>query len=188
MADINLLGSEQKQTRSAVVLVTAVVWLLAALLIASLIGYVVVLVGIRNTNAQQVAKNQALEQAKDRIVQNQSRAELLTRQGQLRSLSSLLQNHLQWSKLLPALAEVTLKGAGYTNIEADTTGKLSVAVSLPSYAAVDQFLQIFDLPENQHFSSVKVLSITQIETETVPEIVVKLQLTFDPKFLLPSNK
>nr|MDQ3018735.1 hypothetical protein [bacterium] len=101
-----------------------------------------------------------------------------------KELNILIKDHLYWSYILPELARVTLKSAKYTAIEAESTGKLNLTVSLASYDDLDKFLQIFDLPEyNQQFSNVKVMSLVKTQQEDVVETVARLQLTFNPAYI-----
>jgi hypothetical protein len=187
MAEINLLQPEQV---SASTLIGRgqyfVSRILMIILIVMLAGYAYLFVDLSRTNTNVAKTKSKIAQAQQEALNNKNRGELLTRQGQLKELDTLIKGHLYWSYLLPELARVTLKSAKYSNIEADATGKLNLTVSLNSYEELEKFLQIFDLPEyNEQFSNVKVISITKTQQEATGTIdtAVKLQLTFNPAYI-----
>jgi len=126
--------------------------------------------------------------AQNEITANTARNELLTRQGQLISLNPLIKNHVYWSGLLPELARVSLRQSTYSSIEAISNGNLILSIKLPTYADMDKFLQIFDLPEyNRQFSNVRVLSINKAAEEGQISYLMRVQLTFNPDFIKNAN-
>lgn len=128
--------------------------------------------------------NAAIATAQAEALQNKSRNEVLTRQGQVKELDTLIKSHMYWSYLLPELARVTLRSAQYTDIEANGAGKLNLTVTLPSYEELEKFMQIFDLPEyNKEFSNVKILSISKTQQIDKIQTLVQLELTFNPNYL-----
>lgn len=185
MPDINLLQTPTVHTSAISSRSRA---LLARLLMLVLI-LVVVGFGLLKFLTWQDGKNITTTQAQVASAQtdalnNKDRKELITRQGQSKELDSLVQNHMYWSYMLPELAKVTLKSAQYTEIDVDDQGKLLVTVTLPSYDDLEKYMQVFDLPEyNQQFSNVKIDSISKQQINDTVQMVVRLELTFDPDFL-----
>lgn len=187
MADINLL---QQETITASTLIGRskyyIAKILMVLVVMMMLAYGYLFFDASRTNSNITKTRARITQAQSEAMNNPSRGELLTRQGQIKELDTLIKGHLYWSYLLPELARVTLKSAQYTGIEADATGKLNLTVTLNSYEELDKFLQIFDLPEyNEQFSNVKVISITknQEAQDGTIETNVKLQLTFNPAYI-----
>lgn len=187
MAEINLLHTEQSAAANIVGRGKYyVARLLTLLLVIVLLAYAYLFIDDKRT-ASAITKTQAkIAQAQSDALSNPFRGQVITRQGQVKELNTLIKGHLYWSYLLPELARVTLKSSKYTSIEADSTGELQLAVSVASYEEMEKILQIFDLPEyNQQFSNVKVTSInkTQDEQTGVVEIDVRLILTFNPEYI-----
>ena len=109
---------------------------------------------------------------------------MITRQGQLQSVNGLIKNHMSWSYLLPELARVTLRSSSYTTISADSTGTLTMSVSAPNYSDLDQYLQVFNLPQfNQQFSDVKVLSVSKAQEGSNLTTQMRIELKFKPDFI-----
>lgn len=185
MADINLLGGENKSsfnlgTTSASLAVKALV--VVAVLVVLYYGYLRVQISrTRNSIQSTISKT---NQLKSQAVSSKERGEVITRQGQLKNLNTLIKNHLYWSGMLPELARVTLKTASYSSITADSTGLLNMEVLVPDYTSADKYLQVFDLPQfNEQFSDVKVLSITKQQKDDQVQTSMKLQLKFNPEFI-----
>jgi hypothetical protein len=187
MANINLLSTTDNTGSSASIsrrLAHLIARLLALVLLAVFAYY-----GYLQYSARSTAKD--LKEVKDKTTQaqrdalgNKDRLELITRQGQMQNLDKLIKGHVSWSYLLPELARVSLRSASYASVEAASSGKMILTVSLPDYREVDKYLQIFDLPEyNEQFSDVKVMSITKAQQGTVLVTQLKIQLTFNPEFL-----
>ena len=185
MADINLL---QSTTSSPALMVTKIKRVIARVLMIVLLvivaGYGYLYFDLYQTNKNLTTTETAIAKAQSEALSNKDRSELITRQGQLKELDTLVKQHLYWSYLLPELARVTLKSAKYTAIDAGEEGKLNLTVSLPSYTDLEKFMQIFDLPAyNQQFSNVKIMSIGKTQQDAQVEISVRLELTFNPAYI-----
>lgn len=185
MADINLLQNDTSTTGSIVGRGGFYVSrLLMVVLVAVIAWYGYLLFDGHKTSGSIKDTQAKISQAESEALNNEGRGELLTRQGQVKALDGLIENHLYWSYLLPELARVTLPSTKYTTVEADAAGKLSLSVSLNSYDDFEKFMQVFDLPEyNQQFSNVRVVSINKTQKDDTIETVVRLQLTFNPEFI-----
>lgn len=184
MADINLLGSDSQKFNIAQTSAHLIVKILLGVLVVVILYYAYLRIQISRTQ-NSVRTLQAQTAAIEAEALNQKeRGEVVTRQGQLQNLDSLIKNHLYWSPLLPELARVTLKSASYATFNADGTGVLNIDVTVPSYADADKYIQVFDLPQfNQQFSDVKILSINKVQEGNTVQIGMKLQLKFNPEFI-----
>ncbi len=185
MSDINLLQTPT-QTNTLFISETKRFFarILMFVLLIAVVAYGYLYFDLWNTNKSIASTEKSITKSQSEAFANKDRLELLTRQGQAQQLDTLIKGHLYWSYLLPELARISLKSARYTSIEADGNGKLNLAVALPNYTDLEKFMQIFDLPEyNKQFSNVRIVSITKIQTETAVEVLVRLQLIFDPSFI-----
>jgi hypothetical protein len=188
MSQINLLDSETKTSFR----VNTYAWLskaMAGLLVLVLLAYGV-LYFMQNSRQKQVNEvRKKTIAAQKELVESTDRKELVTRQGQLNSLNPLLENHFYWSGLLPELARISLRQSTYVNIDAAGDGSIILNVKMPSYADLDKFLQVFDLPEyNRQFSNVRVLSINkEISAESQIAYAMRVQLNFNTDFIKNAN-
>jgi len=141
------------------------------------------------SSKKQIAEHQqVIAETQSSLENNQQRAELITRQGQLKSANELIQAHLFWSGLLPELARVTLASAEYSTVETTDEGDLNLTVTVPTYADAEKYLQVFDLPEyNRYFSNVRLLSLSRSQKDNLLQTVMRLQLTMDESLLKPTN-
>lgn len=185
MADINLLQTPSAHTstistRGRVFLSRLLMFILIVVVLSfGLLKFLTWQSGksITETQARVAA-------AQSEALNNKDRKELITRQGQLKALNNLVDDHMYWSYFLPELSKVTLRSAAYSQISMDEQGKLLVTVTLPTYEDLEKYMQIFDLPEyNQHISNVKILSITRQQLTDSLQTVVRLELTFDSAYL-----
>lgn len=119
------------------------------------------------------------------LSQNQWRDEVVTRQAQIKALDDLITNHLYWSQLLSELAKVTLKSASYLSFQAESeNNEINLAVSLPSMADLDKFLQAFDSTQlNRYFSDLKLGGVGKVASKGQNFIRVDIQLKFNPELL-----
>lgn len=188
MPQINLLDSEQKTSFRA----KNYVWL------SKIMGGVLVLVILAygflyfQENSRQNKINEVREKtaaAQKQLADSADRKEVITRQGQLNALNPLLENHVYWSGLLPELARISLRQSRYVNIDSAGNGSMVLNVEMPSYADLDKFLQVFDLPEyNREFSNVRVLSINkEISESGLIAYAMRVQLSFRPDFIKNPN-
>lgn len=191
MADINLLKTQDSVVDQGFGFI--------AKLIAKLLMVVLVLVLLAygglyfytKSNTKKLGEIQnSIKTAQADALNKEGRSELLVRQQQLTKLETLVDNHMYWSKLIPELARVTIKSAQYTSIEAKSDGKLNLTVTLPNYAEIEKYMQIFDLSEyREQFSNVRIVSIGTVQTEGSILTQLRLQLMFDPEFIKnPENK
>jgi hypothetical protein len=184
MADINLLSTTTQTSNTAEHSASLAVKILGGILILLLLFYGYTWLQMRRTQSALASVQTQMNRAQSEAINMKDRGQLITRQGQVQALDTLIKNHLYWSYLLPELARVTLRSASYSTIGADANGVLSLTVNLPSYAEADKYLQVFDLPQySQQFSDVKVLSITKAQVGSTAQTQLKLQLKFNPEFI-----
>ena len=185
MADINLLqnsGNNKKPLTS--VSASLAVKIAGLILILVLAYYAYLWFAHSRANKDLSAWTLKTSQAQSQAINEPGRQELITRQGQIKELDSLITHHVSWSYLLPELARVTLGSTTYANVSAKSDGTLQVTVNAPSYAELDKYLQVFNLPQfNQQFSDVKVLSITKAQEGSNLQTQMKLELLFNPQFI-----
>ncbi len=185
MSEINLLHSDAVSGESSGgYIATIVSRVLLVLLIVAVIGYAFLYIYGWSTEKTLTNVKQQVQTLQSEALANTDRNELVTRQEQIIELETLISEHVYWSYLLPELARVTLRSAQYTDIEATKDGKLNLAVSLATYPDVEKYMQIFDLPEyNQQFSNVRILGIDTVQKEASIEILLRLQLNFNPEYI-----
>lgn len=185
MAEINLLHSDQVDSGiNSGFAAIFIARLLLILVIVAAVVYVLLYISTWRNGSKLATVNQEVQSLQAEVSANQDRNELVTRQEQLSELETLISKHVYWSYLLPELARVTLKSARYTEIEAESDGKLNLSVSLPSYGDVEKYMQIFDLPQyNQQFSNVRVMGIDTVQKDAAIEILLRVQLTFNPDYI-----
>ena len=184
MAEINLLHNDSANNVAGGYTAVIIFRLLVIIFVAVVIGYGVAYFYSWRTEKKLVDTKQQVEKLQVEALANKDRNELVIRQEQLAELETLIDQHVYWSYLLPELARVTLSSAHYANIEATKSGQLDLAVTLPSYAEVEKYMQIFDLPEyNQQFSNVRIVGIDTVQKETSIETLLRLQLNFNPEYI-----
>lgn len=187
MAQINLLDGEQTRgfKRNGYSLLSKGM-LVLLLLVALFYGYLYIRQGSIQKQINQVREKTAEAQAE--ATSNTDRNELITRQGQLAALNPLIDDHVYWSGLLPELARISLRQSSYVSISAAANGNLVMSVEMPTYADLDKFLQVFDLPEyNKQFRDVRVLSISKGAEEGSVSYVMRVQLAFNKDFIKHAN-
>lgn len=185
MSEINLLGSDSSGSSvNSGVLSKVVARVVFFLLFLSVSTYIVLSVVNYTTNRSLETAQKQIQAVQAQALGNKDRNELVTRQEQLKELDTLVDNHVYWSYLLPELARITLKSASYTEITAKADGKMQLSVVLPSYADIEKFMQIFDLPQyNQQFSNVRIVGIDNTQSGSAIQTKLRLELTFNPSYI-----
>ncbi len=187
MAQINLLDTEQTHGFRR----NGYSWLskgmLALLLLTALFyGYMYIRQGSLQKQINEAREKTA--EAQSQATNNTDRDELITRQGQVAALNPLIDDHVYWSGLLPELARISLRQSNYVTISAAANGNLVMSVEMPTYADLDKFLQVFDLPEyNKQFKDVRVLSISKGAEEGAVSYIMRVQLAFNKDFIKHAN-
>lgn len=189
MAQINLLGTQNtnKNIFGNGYKIIARVLGVILLLIAVYYGYLYFSESSATKKIDSI--KQQLAKAQAEAINQPSRQEALTRQGQIQNLNPLLSKHLYWSHLLPELAKATIRTASYVNIDAQADGSFGLTVTVPSYAELDKTLQVFDMGDfNKYFSNVKILSINKAQNNSQLSVTARLELTFDPALIKSRNR
>lgn len=108
------------------------------------------------------------------------RAELLTRQLQLKDLNSLIAAHVYFSKLMPKLAKATLSDASYSSLKVGQDGLLVLSVHVSSLENLDRYLQVFDLPDvNKYFSDVRISSYHKVQGKDSTGISFQITMKYN---------
>lgn len=185
MPQINLLKQQKKTTGDSwQTLTTIMVKCLGFLLLLLILYYGYLLYQMHRGQAKLNNENAKLQEVQKSLSSIEGRDELYTRQQQLEQLMAVVANHAYWTKLLPALAQVTLKSAYYTRLQAQTDGSLTMDVSVPTIDDLDKFLQIFDLSQfNANFYNIRVSSIGKIQVGTQLLTDFHVVMQFNPAIL-----
>lgn len=188
MPEINLLNTEVKRASIPEEIFLWLMRLLAFILLLAFLYFGYTLFALSRTNASINDEEQKIDQATQDIINNSSRDEVVTRQGQLQQVDTLIQDHVYWSKFFPELARVTLQSAVYSTFSANPDGTAIVTVLVPDYATLDNYLQVFDLPDyNKTFSNVRLVSTTNAPAETGGGIQARISLKYNPEYLKKSK-
>jgi hypothetical protein len=187
VAEINLL----KQSTSA-----ADNWSFAYLFWIRLLGVVLILLIAYyawlyitfNSVKTEISKTQTTINSEiQESLGSQDRNELLTRQLQLLSLQTILQNHVYWSQLFPVLAQDTFKTATYSSFTAETTDNtITLQASVPTLNDLDSYTQVFDLPQYyQNFSNVFISGFNQNQDQlqSVNGVSFNVKMQFNPSLI-----
>ncbi len=181
MAQINLLKQKSASQNIAQRLPGIISKLLIAALVLVLGFYVWTVLQMRSMDNQTIELQRQIAQAKSEVDGNENRNELLTRQEQLNEFNSLIDGHIYWSQIIPALADASLKSANFSNLKILDDGDLSLRVSVPSLAEMDKFLQIFDLPKfNKNFSNIRIGSFHKVPDKDKTVLSFEVRMKYNP--------
>ena len=185
MAEINLL----KQTHNYSELGNTVPRILVRVFLVVLGGliayYAWLYIDSRNIEGQIISTQAKMNSDQQSAMLNSSRAEVLTRQQQLKLLSSLISNHPYWSQLFPELANVTLKTASYSSLSVGVDGSsVSLSASVPSLQDLAKYMQVFDQPDfNKNFNSVQIGGLSKVAGKNGTSIQFSVTMKFNPQLI-----
>jgi hypothetical protein len=185
MPQINLLDQESRAGGNTLANAPLyMVRLLVAIFIVLLLYWAFLFVESKLTTGKIAGIQQTIIAKQKQLLENNSRKELILRQGQLASVKTLIASQEKWSKLLPELARVTLQSARYMSFNADGQGNARMVVNVPNYKEMDKFLQVFNLPEfNNEFSQVTVSGVSRVQQGDVPMVRFDVGIKYDKSFL-----
>lgn len=179
MPEINLLNNNSQQASFGSTLASTMSKALVVVLILLLAYWGYVLLATRSAKNGIASATFAIEQDQQEIIKNGGRSEVLTRQAQLKQASTLITNHVYWSRFFSDVAKATLKTAAYGGFSVDPDGVITASVIVPDYQALDQFLQVFDLPAyNGNFSNVRIISVSKSEEENVESLDARIKFNY----------
>lgn len=185
MAQINLLKQQKTIGRGSLSFLPGLFVKLLVLILAAVVAYY----GWSIIKERQVKKETAslqkkVAENKAAAAQNPDRDELLTRQQQLLKLSTLLDNHVYWSQVMPELAKATLKTAHYNSLKVAGDNTLVLNVNVPNLSELDKFLQVFDLPEfSKNFSNIRVGAFHTSQNGDQTVINFEVKMAYNPALL-----
>ena len=119
--------------------------------------------------------------AKKDALNRPERYELLTRQGQLKELTSLSGNYEYFTKLFKPLADNTLKRARYASIKAENSGEVTLSASVPTLEDLDKYFQLFNTSSfSTNFNNVKVGGFYKVKEKDLEKYTFEIKMNFDP--------
>ncbi len=179
MPEINLLNNTGQRPNIASTIASTMSKALVVVLILLLAYWGYTLLATRSVRNNIATAKFAIEQDQQDIIKNGGRSELLTRQAQLKQANTLISNHVYWSRFFSDIAKATLKTAAYGGFAADANGVITASVLVPVYQALDQFLQVFDLPAyNGNFSDVKIVSVSKSQDEDTQSLDARVRFNY----------
>lgn len=184
MPQINLL-KQQSPGESFLKLLPSLLVKLFVVLVLVLLGYyawLFIRIGKLESDIKTSEANYA--ETLKKVVTTKNRNEVYTRQLQLKQFKTLLSGHIYWTNFFPALGQVTLKSAYFSNITASKEGELTLTVHVPDLENIDQFMQIFNQPDfNKTFNALKIGDFRLVQTDQSRDFTFEAHLKFSPAIL-----
>lgn len=183
MAQINLLSGESTSHQLPWQQVSNIlVKVLSGLVILLLAAWGFLYFANKSTTNEIYKTQNEIKVASENLVSLPERKEVITRQGQLKAYNSALGIQTHWSTFLATkLAPITLKISRYVSMNATSDGKIRLTVSVPGYADLDKFLQVFDSSEfNKVFTDIKVTSLAKSQSGDKLDIRFDVTMKYNP--------
>ncbi len=179
MPEINLLTNSGPQSSIGSTLASMMSKAFGVVLVLLLLYWGYVLFAVHTTKNNIAEASAAIKQDQQDIIQNGGRDEVLTRQAQVKQASTLINNHVYWSRFFSDIAKATLKTAAYGTFAADEKGVITASVIIPDYQSLDQFLQVFDLPAyNGNFNNVRIVSVSKSQEENTDLLDARIRFEY----------
>ncbi|MBI4049771.1 MAG: PilN domain-containing protein [Candidatus Doudnabacteria bacterium] len=102
-------------------------------------------------------------------------------QAQLKNLTRVVDSHVYWTAFFDELSAVTLKKVRYTQLQADSSGKVYLEGRVDTYTDLGKLL--LGLSTSKSFSNVRLLSSSP-ESSEVGGLIFSLDLNINPELLL----
>jgi hypothetical protein len=103
-------------------------------------------------------------------------------QSKMNNLKIVLDQHLNWSEVLPKFAKATLKTANYTKFVANKDGSATITGTVPDFQNLDRLIQAYQLKEFDYIKDVSLANIS-LQTEGKNVITYILKVTFNKDIL-----
>jgi len=184
MAQINLLKQKQVSFDSLQIVTSLAVKFLFLILVGLVAYYAFLLYRISSETKKFFSIEQQISDKGKQLAARPERNELLTRQQQLKELNTLVGAHPYWSGMLPAMAKVMLKTANVVTFKALKDGTVTMSITVPAITDVEQFLQVFDLPEfNNNFYNIRIGSLGRSQSGDALLISFDVRMNYNPALL-----
>jgi hypothetical protein len=142
MPDINLLDNNHpKATPEGGAVPSSLNYIGAGILVLAIIFSAGAWYLSAHAESQDASLVDQTQQIKQQVLLLPNYASFINEQNSLQGLSFLVKNHLDWSKPAQEIAGVTLSTVSYTNITINQDGSGTLEGIVPSYAALDEYLQ-----------------------------------------------
>lgn len=188
MAQINLLKQKSLGQNWLRLLPSIVAKFLMLVILAMFAYYGWLYTQNKKVNIETGAVEIKIIEAKKQAASIEKRDELLTRQGQLKQLESLIASHVYFSQIFKPLADVTLKTSWYSSLKAFSSGSISLSVVVPNIQELDKFLQVFNSPKFvENFSNVRVSGFKKIQENEQVSYSFEINMDFNANLLQYNN-
>ncbi len=182
MADINLLqnvnvpnGRSQKVFRSLTFLGRIV-------LLLSIVMFVLFFVLTLRTDAQLKKVSASRAEIEKKITEQASYKPLITSQEKAKNLNILLDQHLNWSEVLPEFGKLTLNSAAYSRFQANQDGTALITGTVPDFQALSKMMQAFQADQTKYINDVKLVNVA-LGSDEGTDITFTIKVTFNKEFL-----
>ena len=182
MADINLLqnvnvpnGRSQKAFRLLTYIGNIVLYFSIAM-------FVLFFALTFRTDAQLEKVSASKNEIESKIKQQANYKPLVTSQERARNLNLLLDQHLNWSDVLPQFSKLTLNTAAYNKFQANQDGTALITGTVPDFQALSKMMQAFQSDSTRYIKDVKLVNVALGSAEQT-NITFSIKVTFDKEFL-----
>jgi|SRR5579872_1205983 len=180
MADINLLQSAQPSQNDPIrrakifTIVSAVIFGLA------LVIGIFIFFSNRSSDSQiqnlSTQKNDTINQ----IMANKDYGTLVVDQRKIKDLQTLLDKHLDWSKLLPKFFDATLTSASYSRFQAQSDGSALITGNVATFVDLDKLIQAYQLTDfSSYIKDVQLVNIGFSTDLNKPGITFTIKVIFN---------
>lgn len=178
MSEINLLGVHNQTHHGFQWLIILAERILIGLIVLSLAYYGFLWYQETSLARQAEELKLQLNLKQQQLEADPNRQMVLTRQGQLRAFTSLVADHILWSKVLDQLPSMMLKGSSLLGFTLGGDGTGTAVLVVPGYEELDKAMQVFDTPSfNSLFRNVRIKSVAKTQQED--SLFIKARVQFD---------
>ena len=124
-------------------------------------------------------KKNSIEQ---KIKEQEGYKPLVVNQTKAKNLEVLLDDHLNWSEVLPQFAKSTLNNAKYTKFLANQDGGATITGTVSDFQNLSKLMKAFQLGEDRYIQDVKLTSVA-LGSEGSNDITYTVKVTFNKESL-----
>jgi hypothetical protein len=136
---------------------------------------------ITNSKLEKVSASKA--EIENKIKKQDNYTPLIMSQQRAKNLSLLLDQHLNWSDVLPKFSAVTLNTAAYNKFQANQDGSALITGTVPDFQALSKMMQAFQSDQQlKYIKDVKLVNVALGSADNT-DITFSVKVTFDKEFL-----
>lgn len=153
-------------------------------LVVAILAYGYLAYAVRGVVAETDQDNQKTQQVSDQIQKTDKYTELVNSQQKIQGVKTILDQHMQWSKFIQSMTNITLKTAFYKTFVAHDDGSAEITGTVPNFTQLDKLIKAYSLDQFNYIKNVQLTNVSLAsDTDQNAGVNFNLKVNFNQDLL-----